>query len=69
GVEAAAQRDFHVDAAELNDAQAARLVAVLPDPLKWSARAPGAYVRRRTGRIDARAGVVEDDGLADCVLR
>lgn len=69
GVEAAARRYFHTDAAELTPAQAARLVAVLPDPLKWSARAPGPYVRRRTGRIDARADVVDDRGLADCVLR
>jgi monofunctional biosynthetic peptidoglycan transglycosylase len=69
GVEAAAQRDFHTDARDLDPAQAARIVAVLPDPLKWSARAPGPYVQRRTGRIDARSGIVREDGLADCVLR
>ncbi|MGH7024413.1 MAG: monofunctional biosynthetic peptidoglycan transglycosylase [Caulobacteraceae bacterium] len=69
GVEAAARRYFHTDAADLSPAQASRLVAVLPDPLKWSARAPGPYVRRRTGKIDARSGVVAEDGLADCVLR
>ena len=69
GVEAAAQRYFHTDARDLDPAQAARIVAVLPDPLKWSARDPGPYVQRRTGRIDARSGVVREDGLADCVLR
>ena len=68
GVEAAAERDFHTSAADLTPAEAARLVAVLPDPLKWSAKAPGPYVRRRTARVDARAGVVDDRGLADCVL-
>jgi monofunctional biosynthetic peptidoglycan transglycosylase len=68
GVEAAAERDFHTSAADLSPAEAARLVAVLPDPLKWSARTPGPYVRRRTAKVDARAGVVDDRGLADCVL-
>ncbi len=68
GVEAASQRDFHTDAANLTPAQAATLVAVLPDPLKWNAKAPGPYVRQRTGRIDARADVVDESGLADCVL-
>ncbi|HEY2481309.1 MAG TPA: monofunctional biosynthetic peptidoglycan transglycosylase [Caulobacteraceae bacterium] len=68
GVEAAAQRDFHTDADHLGTAQAARLAAVLPSPLKWSARDPGPYVRRRTGRIAARQGTVRQDGLADCVL-
>jgi monofunctional biosynthetic peptidoglycan transglycosylase len=69
GVQAAAHRDFHVDAEDLSAAQASRLVAVLPSPLKWSAEDPGPYVLRRTGRIDARQGTVRADGLADCVLR
>jgi monofunctional glycosyltransferase len=68
GVEAAAQRDFHVDADQLTPAQASRLAAVLPSPLKWSAADPGPYVRRRSGRIDARQGTVRQDGLAACVL-
>jgi len=68
GVEAAARRDFHTSAAHLSAAEASRLVAVLPDPLKWSAADPGPYVRRRTGRIDARSSTVREDGLADCVL-
>jgi len=69
GVEAASQRYFHTDAADLSDAQASRLAAILPDPLKWKAADPGPYVARRTGRIDARAGTVRRDGLAACVLR
>jgi monofunctional biosynthetic peptidoglycan transglycosylase len=69
GVEAAARRDFGVSAAELAPGEAARLAAVLPDPLKWSALDPGPYVRRRSGRIAASQDIVRAYGLADCVLR
>jgi monofunctional biosynthetic peptidoglycan transglycosylase len=68
GVEAAARRYLHTDAEALTPEQASRLVAVLPDPLKWSAQAPGPYVRRRTAKIDARSGTVREDDLAACVL-
>jgi len=69
GVGAAAERYFHTDAADLTAAEASRLAAVLPSPLKWSAEDPGPYVLRRTGRIAARQGTVAEDGLADCVRR
>ncbi|HEY2178016.1 MAG TPA: monofunctional biosynthetic peptidoglycan transglycosylase [Caulobacteraceae bacterium] len=69
GVEAAARRDFGISAAELDPGRAARLAAVLPDPLKWSALDPGPYVLRRGGRIAAGQRAVGADGLADCVLR
>jgi monofunctional biosynthetic peptidoglycan transglycosylase len=68
GAEAAAQHNFHVSAARLSEAQAARLAAIVPKPLSWRAARPGPYVARRGGRIVARAGVVERSGLADCVL-
>jgi monofunctional biosynthetic peptidoglycan transglycosylase len=68
GVEAAARRDFGVSAADLDPGQAARLAAVLPSPLKWSAEDPGPYVLRRSDNIEARQGTVLADGLADCVL-
>ncbi len=68
GVEAAARRYFHESADQLTAAQASRLAAILPDPLKWRAADPGPYVRRRTGRIDARAETVQQNGLAACVL-
>ncbi len=68
GVEAAAQRYFHEPASRLSPAQADRIVAILPSPLKWSAAHPGAYVRKRTGKIGARSGTVARGGLADCVL-
>ena len=68
GVEAASRRYFRESASRLSPAQADRLAAILPSPLKWSAAHPGAYVRRRTGRIGARSGTVTQEGLADCVL-
>ncbi len=68
GVEAASERYFHTGAASLRPAQASRLAAILPDPLKWKAADPGPYVRRRTNSIDARSGTVRRDNLAACVL-
>jgi monofunctional biosynthetic peptidoglycan transglycosylase len=68
GVEAASQRYFHHSASALTVAEAGRLAAILPDPLKWKAVRAGPYVRRRTGRIEARSQTVERGGLADCVL-
>jgi monofunctional biosynthetic peptidoglycan transglycosylase len=69
GAEAAARRYFHKDAADLTPAEAARLAAILPDPLKWKAANPGPYVQRRSAKIGARAAVVRDDDLAWCVRR
>ena len=68
GVEAAAQANFHVSAAQLSPAQAARLAAIIPKPLSWKAARPGPYIQRRGGHIAAAAGTVRRDGLADCVL-
>jgi monofunctional glycosyltransferase len=68
GVEAASQHYFHTSARALTPAEASRLAAILPSPLKWKAADPGPYVIRRTGRIDARSGTVERNGLAACVL-
>ncbi|MDQ2859291.1 MAG: monofunctional biosynthetic peptidoglycan transglycosylase, partial [Pseudomonadota bacterium] len=68
GVEAASERYFHTGAGKLTPAEASRLAAILPSPLKWKAANPGPYVRRRTVRIDARSGTVRRDNLAMCVL-
>ena len=68
GAEAAAQANFHVSAAQLNPAQAARLAAIIPKPLAWKAARPGPYIQKRQGRITAAAGTIRRDGLADCVL-
>jgi monofunctional biosynthetic peptidoglycan transglycosylase len=69
GAEAAAQRNFGVSADQLTPAQAARLAVIVPKPLSWKADKPGRFVRKRSGTIAARAGVVRRQGLADCVFR
>jgi monofunctional biosynthetic peptidoglycan transglycosylase len=68
GAEAAAQKYFHTDAAHVSPSQAARLVAVLPNPLKYRAGAPGKYVQRRSRSIGGAMGTVRQAGLAECVL-
>ena len=67
GVEAAAQRYFRVSAKAVTPAQAARLIAILPSPLKWQVIDPGAYVRKRDRRIDAAEGTVRRDGGSECL--
>jgi monofunctional biosynthetic peptidoglycan transglycosylase len=69
GAEAAARRNFGVGASQLSPSQAARLAVILPKPLSWKADKPGRFVRKRSGTIAARAGVVRRRGLADCVFR
>lgn len=68
GAEAAARHWFDTSAAELSPLQAARLAAVLPSPRRYNASSPGPYVRGRTGRVQAAARTVRNEGLADCVL-
>ena len=67
GAEAAARKNFGVGADRLTQAQAARLAAILPSPLKWRAAKPGPYVKRRSRKITAASGTVRRDGLAACV--
>src|SRR5579864_1088609 len=67
GVEAAAHHYFGVGAGSVDAAQAARLIAILPSPLKWQAVDPGPYVRRRSGRIDRAEGTVRRDGGSACI--
>jgi monofunctional biosynthetic peptidoglycan transglycosylase len=54
GAEAAAQFYFHKPAAALGADEAARLAAVLPDPLKWSPSRPDHYVAARAAFIRAQ---------------
>jgi monofunctional biosynthetic peptidoglycan transglycosylase len=68
GAQAAAQRYFKEDASRLTTAQASRLAAILPNPLKYKAVRSGPYVQRRSRRIGGAAGTVGRDGLAACVL-
>ena len=51
GVEAAAQHYFHTHAKNLSSSQAAIIAACLPNPLKFNAGAPTAYVLKRQGAI------------------
>uniref|UniRef100_UPI003D1065DB transglycosylase domain-containing protein n=1 Tax=Altererythrobacter sp. TaxID=1872480 RepID=UPI003D1065DB len=55
GVGAAARHYFGVAAGDLTPAQAARLMAVLPDPKDRSASRPSAGVQRRARAISAGA--------------
>ncbi len=65
GIEAASQRYFGRSAFELNRDQAARLIAVLPNPRKFNAAAPSPYVRRRAAAISRGMGAVDLRPLAE----
>jgi monofunctional biosynthetic peptidoglycan transglycosylase len=67
GAEAAADAYFGTGAGSLDNAQAARLAAILPNPHKWKAAHPGRYVRHRTGLLESRSAMVTRDGLNFCV--
>lgn len=54
GAEAAAQYYFHKPAAALSSAEAAYLAAILPNPIRWSAARPTAYIAHRAGIIQTR---------------
>ena len=51
GVEAASQRYYKKSAKNLSRYEAARIAAVLPNPIRFSIRNPSAYVNKRTGQI------------------
>lgn len=68
GAEAASRHWFGKSASELSAREAARLAAILPSPRRYSASAPGRYVRGRAARVQAAMGTVRADGLAACVL-
>lgn len=68
GIEAAAQHHFGVPAAQLTLSQAARLMAVLPDPKGRSAVNPGPGLRRRAAQIAQGARTLEADGRGACVI-
>ena len=67
GAEAAARAYFHTSAARLTRGEAARLAAILPDPTKWNAAAPGPYVSGRARVLLGQAAVVTRDSLDSCV--
>jgi monofunctional biosynthetic peptidoglycan transglycosylase len=54
GAEAAAQYYFHKPAAALSSVEAARLAAVLPNPIRWNPARPTPYIEHRRGVIQTR---------------
>ena len=68
GAEAASQVDFGHSARKMSTSEATRLVAILPNPLKYNAVEPGKYVQRRAGRVAGQVGVVRaDSDLSGCI--
>lgn len=59
GAQAAAQRYFRVDAARLDDRQAARLAVMLPAPKRFEKRPDSPYLAARTSIILTRMGEVQ----------
>lgn len=68
GVEAAARRYFGTGAAGVTPIQAARLMAVLPDPKRRSPVSGTAFIRDRGNAIARGAETIRADGRADCFL-
>lgn len=66
GIEAAARHHFGVTAAQLSPAQAARLMAVLPDPQGRSAVQPSPFTQRRTQQIVRGARDLASTGEGAC---
>lgn len=69
GMEAAARRYFGKPASEVSEREAARLAAILPQPIERSASAPGRFTRRYARTIDRRIDVVRADALDACLRR
>lgn len=69
GAEAASQHYFKKSAARLTRVEAARLAAILPQPIKRDAAAPGRGTRRYANRIAGRTRVVANEGLDSCLWR
>lgn len=67
GAEAASRHWFNKPASRLSNAEAARLAAILPQPIVRNPTRPGPYVRRYSATIEKRARVVRRDGLANCL--
>jgi monofunctional biosynthetic peptidoglycan transglycosylase len=69
GMEAAARRHFGKPASAVSEREAARLAAILPQPIERSASAPGRFTRRYARTIDRRIDVVRADALDACLRR
>lgn len=69
GVAAASDHYFGARVDRLSAAQAARLAAILPQPIKRSAVAPSRSVRRYARRIEKRVRVVATEGIDACLWK
>lgn len=68
GAEAASQVDFGHSARKMSTGEASRLVAILPNPLKYKAVNSGAYVQKRAGRVAGQVGMIRaDEDLSGCI--
>jgi monofunctional biosynthetic peptidoglycan transglycosylase len=63
GAQAASRSYFGKDVARLTPAESARLAAVLPNPRRYSAGHPGAYVQRRSGGIQRQMRHLGREGV------
>jgi len=68
GAEAAAHYYFHKPAAQLSSYEAAHLAAILPNPIRWNAAKPTAYIERRAGVIQTRMLQLNRTQM-DCIAR
>jgi monofunctional glycosyltransferase len=68
GVEAASRRYFGVGADAVTPTQAARLMAVLPDPKRRSPVSGTRFIQTRGAAIASGAETIRADGRADCFL-
>jgi len=66
GAEAGAHWAFGKSVRDLNGQEAAELAAILPNPIRRSARAPGVIVRRLAGLYERRAAA---NGALDACVR
>ncbi len=66
GAEAAAQYYFHKPAQALTSSEAARLAAILPDPVSWSPVNETPAIAYRASVVQDRAEIVHADGLSRC---
>jgi monofunctional biosynthetic peptidoglycan transglycosylase len=66
GAEAASRYWFRKPASRLTQMEAARLAAILPNPLRYRANPPGPYVNGRGYTIAARANNVDLNGDDRC---
>ncbi len=64
GAEAAARHYFGKPASTLSSREAVLLAAILPNPRRWSAARPSAYIHDRAERIERRMDQL--GGLAHC---